>query len=127
MASDPIFTATPKIGKAALSVANAGRDGTGTIVAGFTAGASGSRAERAMIKATGTTTAGMIRIFLHDGASSMLLKEIPVTAITPNAITPSFEYGVDFAGGIVLPSGWSLRFSTEKAEAFAVTVFGGDF
>jgi hypothetical protein len=127
MSSSPQFTTTPKVGIGALSVANTNRDGTGTIATIFSAGASGSRVDKAVIKATGTTTAGMVRLFVHNGTSASLLTEIPVSAITVGANTPGFETVVDFLGGLVLPTGYSLRASTHNAEAFNVTAFGGDF
>lgn len=127
MSTTPQFTAITNVGIGAISAANAARDGTGTIVTIFTAGANGSRIDKAIIKATVTTTAGMVRLFIHDGAASSLLTEIPVTATTVAASTPAFETVIDFLGGLVLPTGYSLRASTEKAEAFNVLAFGGDF
>ena len=127
MSSTPQFTGTPKVGIGALSVANTNRDGTGTIATVFSAGASGSRIDKAVVKATQTTTAGMVRLFLHDGATAKLLTEIPVSAITVGANVPGFETVVDFLGGLVIPTDYSLRASTNNAETFNVTAFGGDF
>ena len=127
MATKPQFTVIPKVGIASISTLNAGRDGSGTLGTVFTAGASGSRIDKAIIKATVTTTAGMVRLFIHDGASAKLLTEIPVTAITVAANTPAFETVIDFLGGLVLPTGYSLRAAAEKAEIFNILAFGGDF
>lgn len=127
MAQDPQFTATPKVGKAKLTAANPNRDGTGTIVSGFAAGANGSRVEYAVVKASVSTTAGMVRVFVHDGTTADLLTEIPVNPVNVAANTPAFETITTFLNGMVLPPGYSLRFSTEKAEAITVTCFGGDF
>lgn len=127
MASTPQFAGTPNVGIAALSVANTNRDGTGTIASILTAGANGSRIDKVVVKATATTTAGMVRLFLHDGVSSKLLTEIPVTAVTVGPSTPGFETVVDFLGGLVIPAGYSLRAAPHNAELFNVTAFGGDF
>lgn len=127
MAATPQFTGTPNVGIAALSVANTNRDGTGTIATIITAGASGSRIDKVVVKATATTTAGMVRLFLHDGANAKLLTEITVTAVTVSASTPGFETVVDFLGGLVVPTGYSLRAATHNAESFNVTAFGGNF
>ncbi|NBX74718.1 MAG: hypothetical protein EBQ89_10555, partial [Alphaproteobacteria bacterium] len=70
MATDPNFAGTPLAGNAQISTANTNRDGTGTLGTVVTAGASGSRIEEIVIEATGTTTAGMIRLFLNDGTNT---------------------------------------------------------
>jgi hypothetical protein len=132
MASNPSYAATPKCGLGQVSIANTARDGTGTIATVFTAGANGSRIDAIDIKAVGTTTAGMIRLFIHDGTNARLLTEIPVMAITPSGTLPSWEVQLNVntmtqALPLVLPTGYSLRASTEKAEAFNVIALGGDF
>lgn len=128
MAVKPQFTSTPNVGQGALSVANTNRDGTGALVDVFTAGAAGSRVDKIVVKATGSTTAGMVRIFVKLGAgTARLLTEVPVSAITPAANLPGFETVVDLLGGIPLPSGAKLQAATHNAEAFVLTACGGDF
>lgn len=126
MATSPQYAAIPKIGATAISTANTARDGSGTIGTVFSAGASGSRVERVVIKATASTTAGIVRIFLHDGSSARLISEVPVQAITVSANVPSFETEVIFEDGMVLPTGYSLRASTHNAENFNVVALGAD-
>lgn len=125
----PIFTLTPNIGQATISTANANLDGTGTIGTIFTAGANGTRVSRITIKARVTTTAGMIRIFIYTGAAYHLWREVLVTAITKSASVASFEGALEFLGdrALVLPTGYSIRVSTEKAEAFDIVIEGGDY
>lgn len=130
MATTPSFAATPRVDAIAIATANTARDGTGTIGTAFTAGASGSRIERIRIQATVTTTAGVVRLFLHDGSTYFLLKEILVTAITPSTTVAAFSAEVDssvLSQLTLLESGWSLRASTHNAENFNVFTFGGDF
>jgi len=135
MASNANYAATPKVGVATISTANTNRDGTGTIGTVFTAGASGSLIDAVEVKATGTTTAGMVRLFLHDGTSAHLICEIPVLAVTPSATVPAWSAIVNSQGmnnGTIqlplrIPTGWSLRASTHNAETFKVVGFGGDF
>lgn len=132
MASSPQYAATPKVGIAELSTANTARDGSGTIATVFTAGASGSRIDAITLKATATTTAGMIRLFMHDGTAAKLVAEFPVQATTPAASVPSWEAQLN-TGNMpqflprILPEGYSLRASTHNAEAFNVVATGGDF
>lgn len=128
MSTTPNYAATPKGVPVLISAANTNRDGTGTIVNVMTGAAAGSRIDRVTIKARGTTTDGMVRLFLWDGTTAFLLTEIPVTAITPSSTVASFETTVEFDGGILLGStSHALRASTHNAESFNVIAFGGDF
>lgn len=132
MSTSPQYASTPRCGIGQVATANTNRDGTGTIGTIFTAGASGSRIDAINIKATGTTTAGMIRLFIHDGADARLLTEVPVTAITPSGTLPSWEAQLNTNTmtqvlPLVLPTGYSLRAATNNAETFNVIALGGDF
>lgn len=121
------FASTPRNVLADISVANANRDGTGTIVTGFIAGASGSRVDRIDIKAIGTTTAGTVRAFKRVAAGVWKLwREYEVTPITPSATVASYTTRDDDIGEI-LPAGMEIGYSTHNAEAFAVHTGGGDF
>lgn len=132
MSTTPQYVGSPKVGIGQISTDNALRDGTGTINTIFTAGTSGSRIDAISIKATATTTAGSVRLFISDGTNARLLTEIPVVAVTPSATTPSWEIQLNTNSmsqvlPIILPTGYSLRASTEKAEAFNLIASGGDF
>jgi hypothetical protein len=132
MANQANYAAVPKCGIGQVSVANTNRDGTGDLATIFTAGASGSRIDAINLKAVGTTTAGMIRLFIHDGTNARLLTELPVLALTPGASTPSWEAQLNTNTmtqvlPIILPTGYSLRASTHNAETFNVISVGGDF
>lgn len=132
MSTTANYAATPNLGIAAISTANTNRDGTGTIGTVLTAGASGSRIDAVMVKATGTTTAGMIRLFVHNGTTAYLLNEIPVLANTPSSTAPAWEVQMNASTmsqlfPIILPTGFSLRASTNNAETFNVLAVGGDF
>lgn len=132
MATTPAYAATPRCGIGQISTANTGRDGSGTLGTIFTAGASGSRIDAVMLKATATTTAGMIRLYIHDGTTARLLTEVPVVAVTPSATTPAWEAQLTANGlsdvlPIILPNGYSLRAAPNNAETFNVIAVGGDF
>lgn len=133
MASQPGYAATAKVGRGALSAANTNRDGTGTIATVFSAGASGSRVDRIVIKATANTTAGMVRLFIHDGSSAYLWREIAVSAIIVSATVAGFESSMSSNNAadigflpLTMPTGYSLRASTHNAETFNVWAIGGD-
>ena len=127
MASIPSYAAIPRAAAEQVSAANTARDGTGTVVTLFTAGASGSRIDDIDIVAAATTTAGVVRLFLHNGTGYRLLREILVSAITPSTTVEVFSARLrDLA--LILPTGWSLRASTHIAETFNVMVTrAGDF
>jgi hypothetical protein len=132
MAIQAQYASVPKVGIGQISTANTARDGTGTIGTVFTAGTNGSRIDMIDLQATGTTTAGMIRLFVHNGTNAFLLGELPVTANTPSGTVPAWNAQLNTNTmtqllPITIPSGWSLRASTHNAEAFNVIAFGGDF
>lgn len=126
----PIFVQSPRAAIGSLATANTNRDGSGTIATIWTAGANGSRIDHIDLQAYGTTTAGVIRLYIHDGSTAMLWKEILVTAITPSTTLAAWSYTLDCTIGsnmLVLQSGYSLRASTHNAENFRAVAVGGDF
>lgn len=128
MSASPQFAVTPINPHGAVSTANANRDGSGTTLLLYTVPTGGVRIDDIVIKARATTTAGMIRFFLSpDGVAYRLLKEVPVTAITPSATVQSFE-SILSGLGWVLSAGMRVYASTEKGEAFDISVTrGGGF
>lgn len=131
MAASVNYAATlPRTDVGVISTANTARDGTGTgpATAIFTGASGGSKVEEIKVKARGTTTAGMVRIFLWDGSGTdgHLIEEIPVSAITPSATVETFEATITYTN-LVVKSGWSITASTHAAETFGVFVSGADF
>ena len=142
MAANGNFASNPKSVTGVVSTANTNRDGTGTLATIATGAtrdmaaspplAGGSRIDALSIAAAGSTTAGMLRLFLHDGTNARLLAEIPVQAVTPGATTPTWavrlsKESCDFMPLILAP-GASLRMGTHNAETFHVaTTQAGDF
>ena len=116
----------PIISPVLVSTLNTARDGTGTVATVVTAAGAGYRIKRIKVKAIVTTTAGMIRIFLHTGAAFFLWTEIPVTAITVGADTAGFEYTLELFNdeALELPAGYSIRASTHNGESFHVSAEG---
>lgn len=126
MATSPQYAATPRASFVVLSAANTARDGSGTLETVITAGANGTRIERIIIQATGTTTAGQVRLWLHDGTNGRLMQEVLVSAITASGTVLAFRAEASTAPYLVLPTGWSLRATTHNAEGFVVTALGAD-
>lgn len=126
MADIPSFASTPATALVQIATANTARDGTGTIGTLITAPSAGTRVDDIVICATGTTTAGVVRMFVHDGTNYRLLQEYLVPAVTPSTTVAAWSTKLSNLG-IVLKSGWSLRFSTHNAETFNVVMTrGGD-
>jgi hypothetical protein len=92
----------------------------------FTAGASGSRIDEINIVSTGTTTAGVVRLWVYTGSVYYLLSETLVTATTPSTAQAVFS-SVSTYNNLMLPSGYSIRATTNNSESFNVIAFGGDF
>ncbi len=128
MATAAQYAATARTAVGQVTTANTARNGTGTIATIFTGGTSGSRIDDISIVATGTTTAGVVRLFLNDGTTSYLWQEILVSAITPSTTVQVFSFTLLNQALILASSSWSLRASTNNAETFNILVTrAGDF
>ena len=130
MATTPQFTTYPNIGLARLSVANPNRDGTGTIVTLASTGTSGSRFDHVDVQATGTVTAGAVRLFIYNGSSYALFRETTVTPTTPSSTVQAWNSTWNFStqnNDLILPPAYGLGASTNNPEGFNVWAFGGDF
>lgn len=127
MATTAQYASTVQNGSGQISVANTNRNGTGTLVTVFTGATNGSRVDDIYIVATGTTTAGVVRLFISDGSNIRLWQEILVTAITPSTTVAVWSYTL-LNQALLLENGWSLQASTNNAETFNVLVTrAGDF
>lgn len=119
------YTANTGIGL--ISTANSNLDGSGTLITILTAGSSGSgwkgcEIQSITVKATVTTTFGMVRLFVVDNSSNTkLLTEIEVPAISRSAVVSSFTRTITL-DKFELQAGYSIKASTEKAESFVVTI-----
>lgn len=124
----PKYIQTFRSARASIATANANRDGTGTVGTVITGVAAGTQVDRMRITALSTTTAGMIRIFEHDGTNYTLIDEVPIPAWVPSATLPTLVFTWFPRGGpLLLPStSHSLRASTERAETFHLLAEGGD-
>lgn len=126
-----LFALTPVVGIATISVANTGRDGTGTIVQVAAGGTNGTRVEYVAIVATSTTTAGFVDLFLDPNTGTYhFWKSVAVTAATPSSTVDAFQGEAVRTDGLpllVLPASYKLGAAPTKGENFRVIAFGGDF
>lgn len=128
MAATAQYAATPKSASIKVSVANANRNGTGSIIDLYTAGTNGGRLDDIYISAEATTTAGMIRFYLNDGIGGtyMLIQEVAVAAIVPSGFAKSFNSTLQNLAWVLAP-GQKIGVSTNNAESFVIALLrGGD-
>lgn len=128
--SQPVMARDPRIAAVSIATANTNRDGTGTIGTLLTAGSNGTMIDNIVIQAAGTTTAGVVRVFIYDGSNYFLFWEQMVTALTPSATVQAFNAKLDYSqpgSKLWLPSGYSVRVSTHNAETFKVFANGADY
>jgi len=121
MSTAAAYASTANTAAVQVTTANTTRDGTGTIVTVMAAAASGTRIDDIYMVATGTTTAGVIRLFIHDGTTARLLSETLVSAVTPSTTVPVWSSTL-LNQAIVLKTGFSLRASTNNTETFNIIV-----
>lgn len=130
MASAPVFATTPRVGFAAVSVANTNRDGTGTIVDAITGVAAGTRIERVVVITTGNPADSIVTMFLFDGSTYRLFDEFdlgdPAAASTT---VPGWRTEKAYSD-IILPSAsWKIGFAITVALTSGIMdcfVFGSD-
>lgn len=121
MSSTASYASVPAPAQGQLTVANTNRDGTGTLVTILSSAANGTRIDDIAIVAAGTTTAGVIRLFVSDGTNHRLWREVLVTAKTPSTTVDVWSVYMENLA-LVLKTGWSLRAATHNAETFNVLV-----
>lgn len=120
-------------GAEVISTANSNLDGTGTTVQIFQAGVpatyNGCEITSIIIKAQGTVTPGMVRLFIanSDGSSKTLFTEIEIPAITQNQINSSFTRQVIAQGSFAIKGDLKIYASTQNAETFSVIIAGSNW
>lgn len=133
--TQPIFTLTPDVswGTTTVATANTAKDGTGTVLTVFTAGANGSYVQRVRFRPSGTAVQTVARVFINNGstnataANNILWDEITIAATTLSETTAqsTFEIPLNYA----LPAGYKLNVTigTTIAAGLYVSVIGGDY
>jgi len=128
--TSPIFVTTPQAPQVRISTANTGRDGSGTLGTLTTAGASGAFYKGFRWQAEGTTTAGVIRLFIQKGGAGNfeLKREMLVGAVTPSTTVEATSGEWYPQAGIVLGAGDVVKVGTHNGETFSCWLeAGGDY
>lgn len=137
MATSPNFVSTPKATVTTIAAANTARDGSGTLVTAFTAGASGSRVDTIKFTSSQATAAAsalrICRVFLTDtaGANPTLIEEVSLPAVTASNTVVGSTATITFVNGLCIASGQLVRVTQSvygsAADGTSVIVRGGDF
>lgn len=137
MAINAQFTATPRATTSRIAAANTARDGSGTLITSFTAGASGSRLDFITFTSAQLTPAAsslrICRVFLSDtsGLNPRLISEVSLPAVTASNTAIGATATITFTNGLVIGSG-QIVYTTQSVYAGAqdqtdVLARGGDF
>ena len=126
MATAPVYASIPLAPiVSALTTANTNLDGTGTLVEIAAGTTDGIIIERATVRASGSTTSGLIRFFISidGGTTKRLWHSVSVDARTPSATASSWVAVVDFLRGASLKDANTKVYACPtKSETFNVVV-----
>ena len=122
----PRFIVDGRSSRISFATANTNLDGTGDLGNVITGSSQGTHVQLIRVKAEGVTTAGMIRLFIYNLTTTLLIKEFLVAAITPSGTVMSWETEWTPTSNLILASGEILKVSTHNAEIFTAFAFGGD-
>ena len=138
----PIFPIAPKVSWGTVNTANTAKDGTGTVVTVFTAGANGSKIDQIKVRALGTNVATVMRFFINNGspnttaANNALTHEVTIPATTLSETAALSDNDITIAKGSdiavpipYLPAGYKVNVTlgTAVAAGLHVTVYGSDY
>lgn len=134
MAADPSFASIAQLGAALLGAVETSLTVPTTTTSIVAGAAGGTKIEEIVVHAVTTsliptTVAGLVYVFLHDGATFHLYDAIPVLAVTASATAAPFRASRTYPN-LWLKNNWSLRCSQSQAanaNLLKVTIFGGDF
>lgn len=139
----PIFPLTPDIQWGKLTTANTAKDGTGTVVTVFTAGANGSKIDQIKVRALGTNVATVLRLFVNNGNANTvadnnsLIHEVTIPATTLSEVAALADTDITITKNTTetavpipyLPAGYKLNatIGTTIAAGIQITVHGADY
>lgn len=135
--TSPIFILTPRTETCEITASNTARDGSGSLVNLFTAGANGSRVDFITFnnaQNTPTSSSLMIgRVFVTDtsGSNPRLLSEISLSAVTASNTAVGATNTIFYSNGLLLGTGQSLRVCQSvysgSQDKVHVIARGGDY
>lgn len=132
----PIYPLTPNVTVGQVIItANTAKDGTGTVVTAYTAGANGGKPEAITFRATGTNVATVCRIFINNGSTNAtignnaLFSEITLPATTLSEVAALADMRYQFPDNFRMPAGYKvlLTIGTTTATNIACTCYAADY
>ena len=128
MATAAQYAATVRCAQVQISSANTQRTGSGTIGTLIIGATNGTRVDDIYITAAQSTTAGVVRLFVCDGATlPRLWQEILVPVVNPSTSVAAWTYSL-LNQALLLQNGWYLAAATNNAETFnVIATRAGDF
>ena len=130
MASTPQFAATPNAGSVLVpATADTSLTAPSNVATVWTAGASGGKIEEIICQGVGTTVAGVVNIFRHDGSTYHLVDQFLVTAVTSSTTAVAYRLNKTYEN-LLLNASETLRCTITVAgdvSLIKVTALGGSF
>jgi hypothetical protein len=133
----PIFSQTPKLGRAVLAAANTARDGSGTIPTAYTAGSNGAYIKKVVFtsaQATAAASSAMVgRVFtsIDAGTTWDLRAEVAITTVTASNTAIGATSTISFTDGLQLTAsaliGVTISVYAGAQDRMQVLVEGGDY
>lgn len=121
MSTSQQFASTPKIGAGNITNAETSYTTPTNVTTILTAGSNGTKVWRVIVECTGTSVAGLIRLFIYDGSTYRFFDEIAVSAVTASTTTACYRYEKSYPD-ITIPSGYSMRAASSVAQANGVNI-----
>jgi len=108
-----------------INTANPNRNGTGAMSSLVVGANDGTAITSIVVKATDSTSQGMVRFFIDDTVNIRIVKEVTIPATTPTGTVEAFS--ANLFSGFTLKSGYTLKVSTEVADNFNIIAFCCDW
>lgn len=132
--TSPLFTLTPNIAVGqTIATANTAKDGTGTVVTVYTAGANNGVALKVVFQPLGTNVQTVARVFINNGGTNATASNnsyhadvtLPATTLSETASMPKVELVLN----TYFPAGYkiNLTIGTTVAAGYAVQCISQDF
>jgi hypothetical protein len=126
MAISPSFAATPRIGNVSISTAESSYTSPTNFGTLITGASTGTRIAEVVVKNAATSSAAIVRLFLHDGSTYYLFDEYTIAAATGSSTVQQTRVSTQYNNLILPNSSWTLRVTTSVAQTTHVTALGAD-
>ena len=140
----PIFPLTPKVSWGKITSSNESREGTGSTVLLFTAGAEGSRIDQISVEPLGNNIQTVLRLFVNNGSTpatadnNALIHELTLGVSTGSQTVSGIAYDVTIekdGGATTVPpipylsAGYKIYGSVGAGitAGIIVVIHGGDY